>query len=171
MYLDGARIQRAKNQRLCIESDDGNIVRILGTQGIVYNVKISNDDVYCSCPDYSNGHICKHIIYILIKKYKANINLDLDDILKNLNETETKIPKNIIHCYDDFGYIKPRLEDVGECPICLDILITAEDDPNYERLDWCKFSCGNMFHWTCIQNYKNNLGRRTLKCPLCREAL
>ncbi len=171
MKLDKARIERAENQRLCIESDDGEVVRILGTRNIIYDVQITNTGVYCSCPDNSNGHICKHIIYILIKRYKANINLDLSDILKNLVQPEPKIQKNIIHHYDDFGYIKPRLDNAGECSICLDILITAESDPNHERLDWCKFSCGNMFHWTCIQNYKKNLGSRTLKCPLCREAL
>lgn len=166
IYLDKARIERARTQRLCIESDNG-VIKIIGTQGIIYDVNISKNGVYCSCPDHAKGHICKHIIYILIKKYKANVNLNIEKILENLNEPSKNYEINI-NSYDECGYIKPRL-DTGDCSICLDTIISDEKDEKYELLDWCKFSCGNVFHAMCIENYKRNLGTRTLKCPLCRE--
>lgn len=49
----------------------------------------------------------------------------------------------------------------GECSICLE-----EMKEGKEELDWCKKSCGNNFHFTCLLRYIQCAKKAT--CPLCR---
>lgn len=49
----------------------------------------------------------------------------------------------------------------GECSICLE-----EMKEGTEELDWCKKSCGNNFHFTCLLRYIQ-CAKKTV-CPLCR---
>eukprot|EP01038_Epipyxis_sp_PR26KG_P004194 gene4194-5965_t len=72
-----ARIQRALTQRLYLvqqqdQSAEGNIHRlfaVLGSTGNIYDVNIRRLPS-CNCPDCARGHLCKHIIFVMIKVLK-----------------------------------------------------------------------------------------------------
>ncbi|KAA6386502.1 MAG: putative null domain protein [Streblomastix strix] len=65
------RIKRALTQRLflvdrTIKSEYEREYAILGSTGNLYNV-IIGERVQCSCPDYQFGHLCKHVIFTMIR--------------------------------------------------------------------------------------------------------
>ncbi|UJR16715.1 hypothetical protein I4U23_003615, partial [Adineta vaga] len=72
------RIQRAVNERLYLlatssipEEPTRREYRVFGQTGNVYTVIITHL-LSCTCPDYMNGNVCKHIIFILHRVLKVD---------------------------------------------------------------------------------------------------
>ncbi|KAF1977059.1 hypothetical protein BU23DRAFT_565213 [Bimuria novae-zelandiae CBS 107.79] len=61
------------------------------------------------------------------------------------------------------GYLQARRKQIeGDCSICLDDMRTGGKD-----LTYCS-SCGNNFHFGCIEDWQKQQFR-TDRCPLCRR--
>jgi hypothetical protein len=69
------RINRALTQRLYLvnqeeEVDDNDVLArnyaVLGSTNNVYDIHIGKIPT-CSCPDFNNGHLCKHILFVMLK--------------------------------------------------------------------------------------------------------
>jgi len=68
------RIKRALTQRLfLVQNDSANSTTtlegsfiVLGSTGNVYTVKVSHIPS-CTCLDHASGHLCKHILFVLLK--------------------------------------------------------------------------------------------------------
>jgi hypothetical protein len=58
---------------------------------------------------------------------------------------------------------KTKNKLIGECPICL----------NNNQKDLINNTCSNkhVFHSTCLQQWVDHKGSKTVTCPLCRENL
>ena len=44
---------------------------VLGSTGNLYDVRITHIPT-CSCPDFAKGHLCKHVIFVMLRVLKAN---------------------------------------------------------------------------------------------------
>jgi hypothetical protein len=166
--------ERALTQRLTVlsrercGSDDApeEKVVVAGSTGNVYTVSIGPVPS-CDCPHAKKGNQCKHIVYVMLRVLKAKeevayqlalVSSELREVIKNAPpipgvETDGKDGTETID-----GNRKP-IE--GECPICYDDL----DDK--ETIVYCKASCGNNVHKTCMQNWMA-ASRGKATCPYCR---
>jgi hypothetical protein len=166
--------ERALTQRLtvlCRErcgSDDMPQEKIIvtGSTGNVYTVSIGLIPS-CDCPHAKKGNQCKHIVYVMLRVLKAReeiayqlalISSELREVIKNAPlipgvETDSQDGTETAD-----GNRKP-IE--GECPICYDNL------GDKEAIVYCKASCGNNVHKTCMQNWMA-ASRGKATCPYCR---
>jgi len=53
---------------------EGSFV-ILSLTGNVYMVKVSHHIPSCTCPDHTHGHLCKHILFVLLKVMRLPFDL------------------------------------------------------------------------------------------------
>ena len=71
------RINRALTQRLYlvnqeeVDSTEDNVglarnYAVLGSTNNVYDIHIGKVPT-CSCPDFAKGHLCKHILFVMLK--------------------------------------------------------------------------------------------------------
>ena len=77
------RINRALTQRLYLvnqeevisnDDDDGLLARnyaVLGSTNNVYDIYIGKVPT-CSCPDFEKGHLCKHILFVMLKVLRVH---------------------------------------------------------------------------------------------------
>ena len=147
---------------------------VMGTSGNKYKITIGNICV-CTCPDFANGNLCKHIYFILLRVMKITIAVKLkykdeqlqlmfhniphfiaDDIAYNKN-TQDEYKKNFV---SEMKIIEQKFDDI--CPICLD------DIPNNNNnVDYCKYGCGKSVHKLCFNILTKNMG--TQNCLFCRS--
>ncbi|EOA85752.1 uncharacterized protein SETTUDRAFT_161688 [Exserohilum turcica Et28A] len=168
--------ERALTQRLTVlsrercGSDDTpeEKVIIAGTTGNVYTVLVDREPS-CDCPHAKKGNQCKHIVYVMLRVLRAREEIAyqlalLSSELREVFQNAPPIPgvgtngKDGTQKQGEDGNRKP-IE--GECPICYD------DLDNKENIDYCKASCGNNVHRSCMQNWKAASKGKTT-CPYCR---
>lgn len=55
-------------------------------------------------------------------------------------------------------------QKTGNCPVCL------EPCREKENISYCHAQCGNIFHTSCIETYKQHEKQKhkKLRCPMCR---
>jgi Ring finger domain/SWIM zinc finger len=184
------RIQRAKTQRLyLVQPPNQNEYTIMGSTGNIYTVTISNL-VNCTCPDHAKGHVCKHILFVMLKVvglpdtspliYQAAlVNSELQEISQKLETRMARMGGGVManarvqQAYreltmpntaapkDDDGKRQP-IE--GDCPICFDDLLTSK-----ESLVYCRAVCGANFHAACMDHWKTGKHGAGITCPNCRS--
>jgi hypothetical protein len=131
---DYARVHRAKTENILLNNRDINdastTFEIIGTQGIIYKVKLDNSPT-CTCPDHEQKHNrCKHILFMLVKIFelqdpyqqtytkdeiidlikihKKNImkynneRIPLNFVEKNITSNETKMFDMFEKCFVEF---------------------------------------------------------------------
>uniref|UniRef100_A0A8C9DFQ9 RING-type E3 ubiquitin transferase n=1 Tax=Prolemur simus TaxID=1328070 RepID=A0A8C9DFQ9_PROSS len=137
----------------------------------------------CNCSTFlKGGELCKHICWVLLKKFKLPRNHEsafqlglvegeINDLLRGIHRIQTPQPGTTdenAHIEED-GYIEQKeigSEDI--CPICQEVLLK-----NKLPVTFCRFGCGNSIHIKCMKilaNYQNITSDTSmLKCPLCRK--
>ncbi|XP_012634931.2 E3 ubiquitin-protein ligase ZSWIM2 [Microcebus murinus] len=137
----------------------------------------------CNCSTFlKGGELCKHICWVLLKKFKLPRNHEsafqlglvegeIDDLLRGIHRVQTPQPgtnDENAHIEED-GYIKQKeigSEDI--CSICQEVLLK-----NKLPVTFCRFGCGNSIHIKCMKilaNYQTMTSNTSmLKCPLCRK--
>lgn len=157
------------------------VFKVVGTTRNIYTVKI-NERPNCSCPDYDNGNICKHIYFILLRVMKINGNVKSKYNEKQLTNMFNNIPKfiteNVVYNektklefeelinstnnpIKNIKIIEQKLDDI--CPICL------ENIDNKNDADFCKYSCGKSVHNLCYGIWSKNNHNNILQCLFCRH--
>ncbi|KAA6380311.1 MAG: hypothetical protein EZS28_024162 [Streblomastix strix] len=179
-------IQRALYQRLflvdrTVKSQYKREYSILGTTGNFYTV-IIGEKVQCSCPDFDIGHICKHIIFTMIRVLQLQKNSqyvyqkgllrdELTEIFTHADEMKQRHQQNgfnplpyadnkILTAYHQITDAHPtaaRKDIKGPCPICF-------DDLEQRECVWCRYGCGQNVHSECwkMWNTVHN------SCVFCR---
>lgn len=183
------RIQRAKTHRLYVLEmhpmpPDHVVFLVQGSTGNEYVVDICKNPS-CSCPDHStNGHICKHLLYVYLKVLRmedtcstiwqrrisrseltnvmARIPTHLDPSVIQHNEiinlcTPPSSPKS--------GRVAPSPDSTDVCPICFDEFYL---DPRAETHSCRK--CGQFAHAKCMAVWSATCKkhRNPVTCTLCR---
>jgi hypothetical protein len=166
--------ERALTQRLTVlsrercGSDDAPEEKVIvaGSTGNVYTVSIGLVPS-CDCPHAKKGNQCKHIVYVMLRVLKAReevayqlalVSSELREVIKNA----PPIPGVETDRKDGTETTDGNRKAIeGECPICYDDL----DDK--EAIVYCKASCGNNVHKTCMQNWMA-ASRGKATCPYCR---
>eukprot|EP01080_Neovahlkampfia_damariscottae_P012746 gene12746-6938_t len=195
---DTERIERAISERIYMIPDrlvmeknqDGIPISenfpVLGTTGNVYYVKICKQPE-CTCPDFLNGHICKHIFFVFYKvlkvdrssKYpyqKALLSSELVEIFKNAPPSlkQTSPDQHVISAYqtsqnegfqDSVNYHPRRpIEKDVPCPICFEEMIEKK-----ERISFCEV-CGYNIHQDCWNQWVKTNKKKNIEasCIFCR---
>ena len=188
------RIDRAKTQRLfLVECGKVQDLKcefvVLGSTGNIYSVKIEKE-ASCSCPDHANGHLCKHILFVLLKvmaidpdsyliyqeawteselrmmfdQMKSRFRQVSGAVLANerVRETFAKLEKGEDEASLDSKVARKSVTE-DDCAICFDQM--TQD----QKTTYCRGRCGANFHAECIKQWlKVNDSKPT--CPMCREA-
>jgi hypothetical protein len=167
---------RALTQRLTVLSRERHgsdevpeeKVVIAGSTGNVYTVNIGLTPE-CDCPHAKKGNQCKHIVYVMIRILKAQervayqlalLGSELRDLFSNAPPAPSAKDESKESNEEHDGNRKP-IE--GECPICYDDL-----DPGKETIVYCKASCGNNVHQSCMKTWMSMATRGKATCPCCR---
>jgi uncharacterized Zn-finger protein len=168
---------RALTQRLTVLSRERHgsdevpeeKVVIAGSTGNVYTVNVGLVPE-CDCPHANKGNQCKHIIYVMIRILKAPERVAyqlalLSSELRDLFSSAPLIPgaKAESQKSSDEEQDGNRKPIEGECPICYDDL-----DSGKETIVYCKASCGNNIHQSCMKKWISMATRGKATCPYCR---
>lgn len=165
------RISRALSQRMFLvgQIDKSNtrngqsrMYNILGSTGNVYNIEIKKLPS-CTCPDFERGHLCKHIIFVMVKVLhvprkselifqKALMKTELAKIFADAPpapQSEVIANTKVINAYNKVvGGLAvpcaPQKDPDGDCPVCYETLLG-----NKKMLDSCG-TCRNYIHKECL---------------------
>jgi hypothetical protein len=174
------RISRVRSQRMYMLSredinDYYKRFMIIGSVGNVYTVDINNKP-RCNCPDFSNGNVCKHIIFVYLKVLGVGPD---DDILCQRSLLTSEIislfasarpnptalaPSRAVAAFKKLvepTFISEEEETTtrpveGPCAICYEDLVPS--------VHTCK-TCGNHVHSECWGQW-TGAGKST--CVHCR---
>ncbi|KZF25727.1 hypothetical protein L228DRAFT_275082 [Xylona heveae TC161] len=167
------KLERALTQRMFVlnRSREGStpespseVIDLAGSTGNVYGVTIAHLP-RCTCPDYSKGNQCKHIIYVLVNILKAPEHLqyqlafltsELHTIFENALLPIHKVEKS------EDQHPGKRKPVEGDCPICFTEMKASENTV------WCKASCGNNIHKDCFQKWTDSQQGLGVTCVYCR---
>jgi hypothetical protein len=144
---------------------------ILGNSGSFYDVKFTNTQMSCSCPDHARHHsYCKHIYLVYIKIF--HLIPDLDAVGNGITEMQFVMMRN---AHDRFMEAQTKKKEImesrtskwngyrfnkdDECPICFDVY-------GEMSIFGCK-TCKNCFHMGCMES----IFRYNSKCPMCRSVV
>ncbi|XP_005373393.1 PREDICTED: E3 ubiquitin-protein ligase ZSWIM2 isoform X2 [Chinchilla lanigera] len=147
-----------------------------------FRVFLGNPHV-CNCSTFLKGReLCKHICWILLKKFRLPRNHEsafqlgltegaINDLLLGIHRVQTPQvarPDDSAHGEGD-GYVQQK--EVGPediCSICQEELLEKR-----LPVTFCRFGCGNNVHIKCMKilaNYQNMTSSSSMvKCPLCRK--
>ncbi|KAM6176145.1 E3 ubiquitin-protein ligase ZSWIM2 [Erethizon dorsatum] len=144
-----------------------------------FRVFLGNPHV-CNCSTFVKGEeLCKHICWILLKKFRLPRNHEstfqlgltegaINDLLLGIHRVQTPPPDDIVRGEGD-GYVQQK--EVGPediCSICQEELLEKR-----LPITFCRFGCGNNVHIKCMKilaNYENMTSSSSMvKCPLCRK--
>ena len=180
------RITRALSQRMFLvgQVDNSNgtdglnrSYNVLGSTGNVYDIEIKKVPS-CTCPDFERGHLCKHIVFVMVKVLNVSRRSDLiyqrallqtelvkifanapvaprSDVLANTEATAAY--KKVVE-----GSAVPRAPEKdpdGDCPVCYETLICDKS-----LLDSCG-ACMNYIHKECVGQWL----RVQKNCVYCRS--
>ncbi|XP_045662072.1 E3 ubiquitin-protein ligase ZSWIM2 [Ursus americanus] len=146
-----------------------------------FRVFLGNPHV-CNCSTFlKGGELCKHICWVLLKKFKLPRNHEsalqlglvegeISDLLRGIHRVQTPqqgTNDETVHIED--GYIQQK--EIGSddiCSICQEVLLEKK-----LPVTFCRFGCGNSIHIKCMKilaNYQDMISNTSmLKCPLCRK--
>ena len=168
---------RALTQRLTVLSRERHgseevpeeEVVIVGSTGNVYTVNIGVIPG-CDCPHANKGNQCKHVIYVMMRILKAPEHVAyqlalLSSELRDLFSNAPPIPgvKDESQKNGEEEQDRNRKPIEGECPICYDSL-----NSDKETIVYCKASCGNNIHQSCMKTWISMAPRGKATCPYCR---
>ncbi|XP_019481677.1 PREDICTED: E3 ubiquitin-protein ligase ZSWIM2 [Hipposideros armiger] len=147
-----------------------------------FRVFLGNPHV-CNCSTFQKGgELCRHICWVLLKKFKLPRNHEsalqlglvegeISDLLRGIHRVQTPqkgTNDENAHIEED-GYIKQK--EIGSddiCSICQELLLEKK-----LPVTFCRFGCGNNVHIKCMKilaNYQDKISNTSmLKCPLCRK--
>nr|XP_010990058.2 E3 ubiquitin-protein ligase ZSWIM2 [Camelus dromedarius] len=147
-----------------------------------FRVSLGNPHV-CNCSTFlKGGELCKHICWVLLKKFKLPRNHEsalqlglvegeISDLLRGIHRVQTPQQgmNNESAQIEEDGYIKQK--EIGSddiCSICQEVLLEKK-----LPVTFCRFGCGNSIHIKCMKilaNYQDMISNTSmLKCPLCRK--
>lgn len=191
------RIERARTQRLYLVKQESDVPRkrrtfvVLGSTGNVYDITVAQTP-HCSCPDHAKGHLCKHILFVMLKviglpsdsplvyqdAYLQSELDELSDLLEsrrvggavmanaNVQKTYASLQSSDANdedaCQEVQGAQRKSLEADCDCPICFDAMTEGTS------LTYCRAACGTNFHSDCIQRWVGQ-SRGNPTCPNCRQ--
>ncbi|XP_051022308.1 E3 ubiquitin-protein ligase ZSWIM2 [Acomys russatus] len=137
----------------------------------------------CNCPTFlKRRELCKHICWVLLKKFKLPRNHEsafqlglvegqINDLLRGIHQAQTpQLGAGDEHArVEEDGCLKQKDISAGDiCPICQEVLLEKK-----LPVTFCRFGCGNNVHIKCMKilaNYQDTVsGSSLVKCPLCRE--
>ncbi|XP_021011125.1 E3 ubiquitin-protein ligase ZSWIM2 [Mus caroli] len=137
----------------------------------------------CSCPTFlKRGELCKHICWVLLKKFKLPRNHEsafqlgltegeINDLLWGIHQVQAPQLRasDETALVEEDGYLKQKDINAGDiCPICQEVLLEKK-----LPVTFCRFGCGNNVHIKCMRilaNYQDTGSDSfVLRCPLCRE--
>ncbi|KAJ7529207.1 hypothetical protein O6H91_15G037700 [Diphasiastrum complanatum] len=190
------RIQRAYQHRLyliekSLIGDPENPVSceffVLGATGNVYTVKLEKIPS-CTCPDFSRGHVCKHLLFVYLRVLKlpqsdprvwqkALLSPELQDLLEKSVVSEAALASQSVRrrFQEITGKAGKEVENTekveqreldGDCPICYEPM-AAEDGKEVEPVVFCRV-CGNNVHRDCFQKWSRGKRGRKVTCIYCR---
>ncbi|XP_028740291.1 E3 ubiquitin-protein ligase ZSWIM2 [Peromyscus leucopus] len=137
----------------------------------------------CNCPTFlKSGELCKHICWVLLKKFKLPrdhesafqlglVEGEINNLLRGIHQVHTpQLGASGENArVEEDGCLKQKdisTEDI--CPICQEVLLEKK-----LPVTFCRFGCGNNVHIKCMKilaSYQDMvLNSSMLKCPLCRE--
>ncbi|KAF2642278.1 hypothetical protein P280DRAFT_547792 [Massarina eburnea CBS 473.64] len=163
-------LQFVDRERCDIDETPRETFTIAGSIGYHYTIEIRHV-LTCTCPDFRFRRAsCKHILYTLVKVLKVSPDSNLlyqtaltSAELKAMFDAAPAAPHIDLTDVDDPN--RKSMED-QECPICY-----CEFQPTKQRVAYCKGSCGNNVHQTCIDTWlrsqRSMYGKAT--CPYCRQ--
>ncbi|EGG02125.1 uncharacterized protein MELLADRAFT_110449 [Melampsora larici-populina 98AG31] len=189
------RLHRVMTQKLWLAGRDrvGPLCEkfgVLGNTGNLYNLVVDQSP-RCDCPDWLNGYVCKHLLFVFIKVLgvspklpwyfqKALLSTEVENIFSTAPEAPVVPTSALVRSiYADVksqskasGDLASRRKPIGEeddCPICYDKLLSepAQD------LMFCDKVCGNSWHAECHHKYAKhlNLQGKNMICVYCRSDL
>ncbi|XP_023568047.1 E3 ubiquitin-protein ligase ZSWIM2 isoform X2 [Octodon degus] len=147
-----------------------------------FRVFLGNPHV-CNCSTFlKGGELCKHICWILLKKFRLPRNHEsafqlgltegaINDLLRGIHRVQTPQPgrQDDSACGEGEGCVPQK--EVGPediCSICQEELLEKR-----LPVTFCRFGCGNNVHIKCMKilaNYQNMTSSSSMvKCPLCRK--
>nr|XP_017501041.2 E3 ubiquitin-protein ligase ZSWIM2 isoform X1 [Manis javanica] len=160
----------------------GFLLREEEPQNRDFRVFLGNPHV-CNCSTFQKGgELCKHICWVLLKKFKLPRNHEsalqlglvegeISDLLRGIHRVQTPqqgMNEANVHIEED-GCIKQK--EIGSddiCSICQEVLLEKK-----LPITFCRFGCGNSIHIKCMKilaNYQNMISNTSmLICPLCRK--
>ncbi|KAI4172223.1 MAG: hypothetical protein LQ343_003658 [Gyalolechia ehrenbergii] len=166
------KLERAVSQRMFVvgrtrggtEAIPEETVEMAGTTGNIYSITIGLVPS-CTCPDYSKGNQCKHIVYVLHNVLKApeHLQYQLAFLSSELREilSQAPLPASSVAAPSAPSH---RKEVAGDCPICF-----MEFEPENEEIVWCKAACGNNIHKHCFEQWAKSQKRMSdVRCVYCR---
>ncbi|XFF97963.1 PREDICTED: E3 ubiquitin-protein ligase ZSWIM2 [Capra hircus] len=147
-----------------------------------FRVSLGNPHV-CNCSTFlKGGELCKHICWVLLKKFRLPRNhesalqlglveREINDLLQGIHRVQTpqREMNNENPQTEEDGYIKQKeISSDDICSICQEVLLEKK-----LPVTFCRFGCGNSVHIKCMKilaNYQDvALNSSMLKCPLCRK--
>ena len=148
-------------------------VQITGSTGNVYTIVIARQPL-CDCPQGAENKQCKHIIYVMARVLRANLDhvyqlallsSELRDIFARAPPAENQPGANRA------GNDNNRKPLEGDCPICFN-----EMEAEGEAVVWCKAACGQNVHQECFEMWAATKrqqagagGKVNITCPYCRS--
>ncbi|XP_049628886.1 E3 ubiquitin-protein ligase ZSWIM2 [Suncus etruscus] len=147
-----------------------------------FRVFLGNPHV-CNCSTFlKEKELCKHICWILLKKFKLPrtheyalqlglVESEISNLLQGIHQIQSsqqgKKDENVQ--IEEDGKIKQK--EIGPddiCPICQEVLLEKR-----LPVTFCRFGCGNNIHIKCMKILasfqERTLNTSMLKCPLCRK--
>ncbi|KAK2888950.1 hypothetical protein Q8A67_014325 [Cirrhinus molitorella] len=180
---------RALNTTIFILKEFGPIGFLLKEDGDSKKYKVCLGDPHtCTCSTFQKEKdLCTHICWILMRKFRLPRDHDycfqyglaerqILELLQGLHVTKTTSPNDrrssgpsCPEPSEEDGSIRQKdIEKDDICPICQEELLLKKMPVTY-----CKFSCGNNIHISCMKVWADHQTKRDprglLKCPLCRE--
>ncbi|XP_074071643.1 E3 ubiquitin-protein ligase ZSWIM2 [Macrotis lagotis] len=135
----------------------------------------------CSCSTFLKGNdLCKHICWILLKKFKLPRNheyafqlglveREISELLWGLHRAQTPRPTKKPHIKKDGSIKQKEICSDDVCSICQEELLEKKLPVTY-----CRYGCGNSVHIKCMKIWADHQDKSSkasfVKCPLCREA-
>ncbi|KAL9641547.1 hypothetical protein ABK040_013468 [Willaertia magna] len=149
--------------------------------GMKYKVSIGSMNE-CTCLYSKKKNVknnCIHILFVLLKVFKlakdshlikqtSYSELEINNIV-SYREAKVQKRREIEQKKEGNGFVNPRPFTDGEdcCPICMEELYKKDIDT---KLVYCRISCGNYLHASCLKEYFESNKQRTHTniCPFCR---
>lgn len=172
-----SRLDRAFTQRIHLmpehsrkASDSEFFFKVMGNTDNAYDIAITRNQVWCSCPDCdSRGNFCKHLMFVMIRVMGMPAEQVFEDTFHATDRLMTSCNDYIARMENALKLIeehaekrrKPIAED-DECPICYESFA----DTGSEATVWCKASCGKSVHASCFQKWSKS--KRNVDCVYCR---
>ncbi|XP_069790861.1 E3 ubiquitin-protein ligase ZSWIM2 [Narcine bancroftii] len=178
---------QALNTTIYILRELGPVGFLLKEEGKAKCFKVNIGNPHnCSCSTFlKENDICKHICWILLKKFRLPrdhecafqlglVDREIEILLNNLHADKTpQLPNGNFKIKQNFGeavggVLQKEINPEDVCPICQEELLKKKQPVTY-----CRYTCGNSVHIKCmkiwVEHQIKTENGTTIKCPLCRE--